>query len=55
MSEQLALIEDTTDVKVPRQYKMLMAKIDQSLAVLSEGPPGLCIPVKINLMVFLFR
>lgn len=38
LSEPLASKEDTKDTKLPRQYKMLMSKVDQSLAVLSEGP-----------------
>lgn len=40
LSEPLALAEDTEDAKVPREYKMLLSTVNQSLAVLSEDPSG---------------
>ena len=40
LSEPLAVAEDTEDAKVPREYKMLLSTVNQSLAVLSEDPSG---------------
>ncbi|XP_032232426.1 general transcription factor IIF subunit 2 isoform X2 [Nematostella vectensis] len=40
LAEPIAVGEDSSEAKVPRDFKLLMSKVEQPLVVLSEGPSG---------------
>ena len=52
LSGPLADKEDKDqDVKVPREYKMVLSKVEQSIGVFSEGPQGIVNGIQIKGLV----
>ncbi|KAK3698537.1 hypothetical protein QZH41_014466 [Actinostola sp. cb2023] len=53
LAESLAVSEDSEKAKVPRDYKLIMSKVDQSLVVFSQGSSGMYINYMLETLTFI--